>query len=159
MTKFALSAAVAAAAMLAMPMSVASAEPYVGLGYTHYDTDDGDIGGATGRLGYNFNRNLGVEGEATFSVDDDDAVELDQAYAGYVVGRLPVSQSFDLLGRVGYQNAEFSTPLGDADADGLGYGVGAQWNVNQTFGVRADYTRLEGDFDVDTIGLGGVVSF
>ena len=85
--------------MLALPAVNGDAQPYVGLGYTHYDTEAGDIGGATGRLGYNFNRNLGVEGEATFSVDDDDAVELDQAYAGYVVGRLPVSQSFDVLGR------------------------------------------------------------
>lgn len=159
MKKLALCAVAAAVAMLALPAVNGDAQPYVGLGYTRYDTEAGDIGGATGRLGYNFNRNLGVEGEATFSVDDDEAVELDQAYAGYVVGRLPVSQSFDVLGRVGYQNAQFSTPGDEVDADGLGYGVGAQWNVTPQFGVRADYTRLEGDFDTDTIGLGGVVNF
>lgn len=153
-----LSAAALAVAMFAMP-SLASAQVYVGAGYTHYDTDGGEIGGATGRVGYRFNQNLAVEGEGTWSVDDDDAVELDQAYGAYVVGTLPVTQSFGVHGRVGYQDAQFSTPLGDAEANGLAYGVGATFNLTPSFGVRADYTRLEGDLETDTIGLGAVVSF
>lgn len=158
MNKIALCAAAAAAAIAAAP-AAASAQAYVGAGYTHHDTDGGDIGGATARAGYRITPNVAVEAEGTWSVDDDDAVELDSAYGGYVVGILPVNEHIDLHGRVGYQDAEFDTPLGDVDADGLGYGVGATWNVSPRFGVRADYTRLEGDFDTDTIGLGGVYNF
>lgn len=160
MKKIMLSAAVATAALVALPAATASAEGfYAGAGYTHYDTDSGDLGGVTGRLGYRFHPNFAVEGEATASVEDDDFVELEHAYGGYVLGILPAGP-VDLHARVGYQEAEFDIATGaDVDADGLGYGVGATWNVTPSFGIRADYTRLEGDFDTDTFGLGGVVNF
>ena len=78
----------------------------------------------------------------------------------YAVGILPVSDAFDLHARVGYQISEVDTPLGDADDDGLGYGVGAQWNLSPSFGVRADWTRMDGDEgDDDAISLGGVMNF
>jgi hypothetical protein len=159
MSKYALSVAVTTIALIGAPMNAAAQQAYVGAGYTHYDTDAGDIGGVTARVGYHFTPNFAVEGEGTFSVDDDDAVELDQALGVYAVGVFPVSPAFDVHGRLGYQQAEFSTPLGDTDADGVAYGVGATWNVTPTFGIRADYTRLEGDLETDTIGLGGVVNF
>lgn len=158
MKKIALSAAVAAAALLAVP-AAASAQVYVGAGYTHYDTDAGDIGGVTGRLGYRLGPNFAIEGEGTFGVDDDDVVELDQAYGAYAVGILPVTSNFDVHGRVGYQVSEFSTILGDADADGVAYGVGATVRLTPSFGIRGDYTRLEGDLETDTWGLGAVVNF
>lgn len=157
MKKLLMSAAVAALGAVAMPVA-ASAEPYAGLGYTHYDTDAGDLGGVTGRVGYNFNRHVGVEAEGTIEADDGD-VELDRAYGAYVRAILPVGERFDLHGRVGYNTSEFSTPLGDVDGDGVAYGVGATFNVSQRFGVRADYTRLEGDLETDTFGVGAVMKF
>lgn len=157
MNRLLVSAALAAICAAAIP-AAASAEPYVGLGYTHYDTDSGEIGGVTGRVGYNFNRHVGIEGEGTFEVDDDD-VELDRAYGAYVRGIIPIGERFEVFGRVGYNTSEFSTPLGDVDADGVAYGVGGQFNVTPRFGIRADYTRLEGDLETDTFGLGGVVKF
>lgn len=157
MKKLLISAAVVALGAFAIP-AAASADPYVGLGYTHYDTESGDIGGVTGRVGYRFNPYFAVEGEGTFEVDDDD-IELDRAYGAYAMGILPVSDRFDVHGRLGYNTSEFSTPLGDVDADGVAYGVGATFNVSERFGIRADYTRLEGDLETDTFGLGGVVNF
>lgn len=158
MKKIALSAAVAAAALLAVPVA-ASAQVYVGAGYTHYDTEAGDIGGVTGRLGYRVNPNFAVEGEGTFGVDDDDAVELDQAFGAYAVGILPVTSNFDVHGRLGYQTSQFATPGGDVDADGVAYGLGATVRLTPSFGIRGDYTRLEGDLETDTFGLGAVVNF
>jgi hypothetical protein len=72
-----------------------------------------------------------------------------------------VTQSFDVHGRVGYQQSELDTPLGDVSDEGIGYGVGATWRFAPSFGVRADYTRLEGDDDAeaDAISLGAVVNF
>jgi len=157
MTKFAILAAASAAALLAMP-AAAHAQAYAGLGYTALDTDAGDIGAVTGRLGYRINPNFAVEGEASFGVDDD-GVELDNNIGAYAVAILPVSNSFDLHGRVGYQRSEFDSVFGGGDDDGLGYGVGATFRATPNFGIRADYTRWDGDFESDAISLGGVVNF
>src|SRR6185436_14318068 len=121
--------AVAAVALMAAP-TAAHAQAYVGAGYTHFDFDAGDAGALTGRLGYKFNRNFAAEGEASFGINDDDDVDLNHNLGVYAVGILPVSDAFDLHARVGYQTSEVDTPLGDADDDGLGYGVGAQWNLS-----------------------------
>jgi outer membrane immunogenic protein len=158
MKKFAIMAAVAAAALFAVP-AVASAQWYAGAGYTQYEFDDAEVGGVTGRLGYNFNQNFGVEGEGTFGVDDDDGVELDNALGAYAVGRIPLSGNFGVHGRLGYQNIELDTPLGGVEDDGVSYGVGASWQATPGLGVRADYTRFEGDDDADAITLGGQINF
>jgi hypothetical protein len=159
MNKIAMLAAVAAVALMAAPVS-AHAQAYAGAGYTHFDYDGGDVGAVTGRLGYRMHPNFAVEGEGSFGVEDDDGIELNHNLGAYAVGMLPVSSSFDLLGRVGYQTSEIDTPLGDADADGAAYGVGAQYRFTPAFGVRADWTRMEGDDEeADAISLGGVLNF
>lgn len=161
MKKLAMMAAVAVAAMLAVP-TAANAQWYAGAGYTQYEFDgaDAEVGGVTGRVGYNFSPNFGVEGEGTWGTDDDNGVELDSAYGGYAVGRIPLGSSgFGVHGRVGYQTVEVSTPGGDIEDDGVSYGAGASWQATPGLGIRADYTRFEGDEDADAISLGGVVNF
>ncbi|MGQ0533206.1 MAG: outer membrane beta-barrel protein [Caulobacteraceae bacterium] len=159
MNKFALMAAVAAAAMLAVP-TAAYADWYAGAAYTQYDVGDADVGGVTGRLGYRMNPNFAVEGEGTFGVSDDDGVELNHALGAYAVGILPIGSSgFSAHGRVGYQTVEVDTPLGDADDDGLAYGVGLGWQATQRIGVRADFTRMEGDEETDAVSLGASLNF
>ncbi len=159
MNKVAMMAAVAAAALMAVP-AAAHAEWYAGAAYTQYDFDGGDLGAATGRLGYRFSPNFAVEGEGSLGIEDDDGVELNHALGAYGVAILPIGPSLSLHGRLGYQTVEVDTPLGDADDDGIGYGGGVTWNLTPNFGVRADYTRLEGDdADADTWSLGGVVNF
>lgn len=153
MKKYAIAAAMIAAFAFASP---AAAEGlYAGAGYTQFQGDGADVGGVTARVGYGFHRNFAVEGETSFGVGDDDGVELDQAYGAYGVGILPINDAFSLHGRVGWQKVE--TNLGEDD--GVAYGAGAQWNMSPSFGLRADYTRLDGDQDVDTIGVGAVMNF
>jgi opacity protein-like surface antigen len=160
MKKFALMAAVAAAAMLAAP-TAAHAQWYAGAAYTQYDLDGPEVGGLTGRLGYRFNENVAVEGEGTFGLDDDEGVELNHALGAYAVGTLPFGSSgFSAHARVGYQTVEVDTPLGDADDDGFAYGAGLGWNITPGIGLRADYTRMEGDIDdADAISLGANFNF
>lgn len=158
MKKYAMMAAVAAAAMLAAP-TAAHAQWYAGAGYTQYEFDNAQVGGVTGRLGYNFTPHFGVEGEGTLGIDDDNGVELDNALGAYAVGRVPLGASFGVHGRVGYQTIEVDTPLGGADDDGLSYGAGVSWQATPGLGIRADYTRFEGDEDADALSLGGVVNF
>lgn len=159
MQKVILSAAVALGAIMALP-AAASAQAYVGAGYSHFDTDGaGDLGAVTGRLGYRFHPNFAVEGEAGFGVKDDGPFELNHTVGAYAVAILPLSDRFDLHGRLGYQTTEIGTPLGDIDSDGVAYGVGGTFNLTPRFGVRADVTRQEGDIDADSVSLGGVFRF
>ena len=161
MKKFALAVAVAAAAMFAVPVSASAQNWYAGAGYTNFDADGADIDAVTGRLGYRLSPNFAVEGEASTGLGDDDGVDLNHNAGLYAVGILPLGERFDLHGRVGYQTTEVGTPIGDFDDDGIGYGVGATWRVTPGLGIRADYTRLEGEDEAqaDAISVGGVVNF
>jgi opacity protein-like surface antigen len=159
MKKFAMMAAVAAAAMLAMPGVASAQNVYANLGYTQYDFDGAEVGGVTGRLGYNFNQNFGVEGEATFGVDDDAGVELDNSLGAFAVGRIPLGNTFGVHGRVGYQTVDLDTPGGGVDDDGVAYGGGVSWQATPGIGIRADYTRFEGDLDSDGVSLGATMNF
>jgi outer membrane immunogenic protein len=159
MKKFAIMAAVAAVALLAAP-TAANADWYAGAAYTQFDFDGGEADAITGRLGYKFGPNLAVEGEGSFGVDEDEDLELNHNLGAYAVGILPVTSAIDLHARVGYQQTEVDTPLGGQDDEGLGYGAGATWNLTPSFGIRGDWTRLEGDEDdADALSLGGVLRF
>ena len=156
MREMALALAVSAAALLAPALAHAQEGAYVGLGYTQFDSDDVSVGGVTGRVGYRFHPNFAAEADASFGVDDDGGVELDNSVAVYGVGILPVSPQFELFGRVGYHNSESNV----GEEDGVAFGAGAQFNVNERFGIRGEYTRLEGDDEgVDTFGASAVFKF
>jgi hypothetical protein len=165
MNRFAIFAAVAAALGVASLAQPASAQDtgnnwYANLGYTHFDTDRGDLGGVTGRLGYRFTPNLSAEGEYSTGVSDDQFGKLNDAWGIYGVGAIPVTTSLDVFGRVGYQQIHIDGRGGatDSDGEGLGYGAGVQWHASPTLGVRGEYTRLS-DADADTWSLAGVMNF
>ncbi len=171
MKKLTISAAALLAGAIAAP-TIASAETYANLGYTWFNADNVDVGGVTGRLGYKFTPHIGVEGEASFGVDDDKTmvggvpvkVELNHQYGVYGVGFLPVSENLDLFGRVGYATIDAKGSAGPVSAgiddDGVAFGGGAQYNFTPKFGVRAEYTRLEGqDEGANAWGLSGNLKF
>ena len=165
----AFAALTAVAAVMAAPAPAqAQTGAYVNGGYTHFDADDIALGGITGRAGYRLHPNFALEGEATFGVKDDDigpvSVELDHAIGVFGVGILPVSPNFEVFGRVGYGQIEASASVPglavSADEDGFAFGGGAQYMFTDKFGVRGDYTRLEGEDDgVDTFSASAVVKF
>lgn len=155
--------ALAAASMLIAPAFMTanaqqSSGVYVSGGYTHFDGDGGaELGGLTGRVGVNLTPNFAIEGEGTFGVSDDSGTELDSELGAFVVGKIPVSQQFDVFGRVGVARIETS-PGGDED--GLAYGAGAQWNLTRNDGIRGDWTRHDYDAgEVDAFSLSYVRSF
>jgi hypothetical protein len=156
--KLALAAGVA---LLAVPAfssaSAQAANMYVSGGYSSFDGNGATLGGITGRLGVGFGPNLGVEGEATFGVDDDAGLELDNEFGVFGVGRLPISEQFDLFARVGW--ARIETDPG-SDEDGVAYGVGGDYYFTANDGIRADYTRHDYDAgDVDQWSVSYVRKF
>lgn len=154
--------ALAAASMLVAPAFMTaqaqSTGVYVSGGYTQFEGDGGaNLGGITGRVGVNLTPNIAIEGEGSFGVKDDSGTELDNEFGAFVVGKLPVSPSFDLFARVGAARIETS-PGGSED--GLAYGAGAQWNLTAQDGIRGDWTRHDYDAgDVDAWSLSYVRSF
>lgn len=168
MKKLAALAALAAVAGLAGNAQAQQTGAYANAGYTHFNADDVTLGGVTGRAGYRFHPNFAVEGEATFGVKDDNVgpatVELDNAVGVFGVGLVPLSENLDVFGRVGYGQIKASASVPgvavSADEEGFAYGAGAQYMMTPKFGVRGEYTRLEGEDDgVDTVSASAVVKF
>jgi len=139
-------AASAAGALLAAAPAFAQTVPfnqfYGTLGYNNYGVDNGpDISAITGRLGYRPMPYLGVEGEVSTGLSSDHRVGLNDQYAGYAVGYVPVGPNVDVLARIGYGHSDFHTPTGGFGADSLNYGVGGQYFFDHHNGLRVDYTR------------------
>lgn len=145
------------------------------VGYTHFDGDNGNLGAITGRVGYDFTRNLGVEGEASIGVKDDDftvagvdgSLEHEYDAAVYGVAKLPVSENLELFGRLGYGTTKVKADIAgfeaSEDGESINYGVGANYFFDGQNGVRADWTRRDfrGDDagEADTYGLSFVRRF
>lgn len=147
---------------------------YVNGGYSAFDGDGATLNGLTVRGGAFFNEYFGVEGEFSFGVGEEEldfesTIELSNQYGGYVIGKMPVGENFDVFGRVGYGSAEFEATVdsigsGSVDVDGFAYGVGGQFFFTENFGVRGEYTRFEADDEqldggLDTYSISAVFRF
>lgn len=152
----------AAASLFALPafaQSTPSPTYYGTLGYTQLDHSDGDLGAVTGRVGAKFNPYIGVEGEASIGVRDDDftvagvdgQIEHEYDAAAYVVGTLPLTPNFDVFARAGYGTTSIKAELAgfedQVDGESWNYGLGANYYFDGKNGVRADWTRR--DFEDD----------
>lgn len=148
-------AAVSVIAAPAFAQTMQSPTYYGTLGYSQLDHSDGDLGAITGRVGAKFNPYLGVEGEASIGVKDDDftfagvdgKIEHDYDAAAYVVGTLPVTPNFELFARGGYGTTKIKTELagfnGEVDGESWNYGAGANYYLDGQNGLRADWTRRD----------------
>ena len=139
--------ALAAASMLVAPAFMSAQAQtsgvYVSGGYTQFDGDGGaDLGAITGRVGVDLTPNIAIEGEGSFGVKGDSGTDLDSEVGAFVVGKIPLSPSFDVFARVGASRIETS-PGGSED--GVAYGAGGTFNLTPVDGVRLDWTRHDYD--------------
>jgi hypothetical protein len=173
MKAFLIAASTAAAVLVAAPAFAQTAplgnvSYYVNLGYTNLDADNAgtpDLSAITGRVGARFGKYLGIEGEASGGLGNDRGVHLNDQYAGYGVGYLPVLPNADLFARIGYGATDFHgygvTPAYGGQDDSWNWGVGGQYFFDGANGVRADYTRSNYDHgpDANTFGVAYVRKF
>ncbi len=101
-----------------------------------------------GLAGYQYNKNLATEVQFTGLGKVTDVAgnsTKGDAFSLSVVGMLPVSDSFELLGKLGVASSKTTSSGAAANQGatrtGLTYGIGAQYNVNQNFALRAGYDR------------------
>lgn len=123
--------------------------------------------------GGRFSRYLGVElGYVNFGEVDRNGGEVKaQGVNLGLIGTVPITDRFSLLGKIGgiYGWTKTSTavpglPNGNENGLGLSYGAGAQFDVTKTVGVRADWDRYRlkyagRDEDADLYSLGVVFKF
>lgn len=169
------SAALTVIAAPAMAQSISSPQYYGTLGYTQLKGDDTDLGAVTGRVGARLHRYFGVEAEGSVGVNDDDVTvgavtgttEEKFDVAAYGVATLPVTDRFDVFGRVGYGTTRIQTEVAgvsdSASTESVNYGVGANYYLDGQNGLRADYTRRDfrgsASGEADTYGLSYVRRF
>ncbi len=169
--KRALILTIAAIGVSAAPAMAETSGFYGNLGYTHVMLSDGNLGAIGGRVGYTLNDSFAIEGEANFGISDDVimesgfgvTVELKHEVGAFAVGKLPVSESFEFLGRIGVVSAELEASLLSASASGsdtaVAYGVAGQYNFNESHGVRVGATGYGFDGIDAAIDVSYVVRF
>jgi|APAra7269096979_1048534.scaffolds.fasta_scaffold08052_3 outer membrane immunogenic protein len=159
----------------AMAQSISNPQYQGSIGYTGIDADGATLGAITARGGAKLSRYFGAEAELSVGVKDDDVnfgaipgkVEHRYDAAAYGVATLPVTENFELFGRLGYGTTELKTSAaglsGSNSTESVNYGAGANYFFDGQNGVRADWTRRDfrgrDGIEADTWGLGYVRRF
>ena len=113
-----------------------------------------------------FNNGRGIEGGyIDFGNPQDDLVgqvaRIDaEAWSLYGVGALGLSDSFDLFAKAGVISWEADSlidgvPISVDDGEDLALGIGAKWNSDGAFGLRAELEWFDVD-DVDAVWMASV---
>lgn len=145
----------------------------IGLSIGTIDDKDTTFGG---RLGYDFNRNFGVEigyyelGKYPFNGTVAGLPVSGEAkaksYSASVVGTLPFSDQFSAYGKIGYARSRvegkadvlgFSGSSSDWESEAV-YGVGLKWMVDRQWGIFGEWMRND-DIKVDNYMIGALVRF
>gem|GEM_PF-2019199 len=168
-------AALAAATAISQIASADDFQFSVGGEYL-FDSNDTEFAftGITGRGTYYFNKNIGIEAEATFGTSGADNFEgsgidfdLDRQFGGYLVGRMPAGKSGELFGRVGFRAGTISVtsdsfwfPV-DEEVDYNGFSIGAGYShfFSKNVGIRGEVTTSGASLDNNFSPDGNLTSF
>ncbi|HXU93675.1 MAG TPA: porin family protein [Gallionella sp.] len=105
--------------------------------------------------GYSFNQNFAVEAEYIDLGNINSAATTNKisAWGLSAVGSYPFNDSFSVFGKLGYARTSLKQgPVAyTANNNSATYGLGGQYNVNQTVGIRFGWDRYKvGDANTNT---------
>lgn len=142
-----------AAVVVAGVSSLATAEmaPYFGVQYGYLDFDRGAVDGAaldafTLRGGLDINELIAAEARVGLGLSDDTRqgikTEMNYHYGVYAVINLPTRTQLDpyLLG--GYSYVDSTVNGSDYSDDGLAYGAGLKWAMNDESALTLEYLKV-----------------
>ena len=175
------------------PLPEANISPiYIGLGITaaQYKTGCGCTGtksgtdktfGGVARVGYDFNKYLGIEARGLVTPVKADGGEI-QHYGAFVKPMYPVTDTVNVYALGGIAKTKTKGSLRTTDVSGLAFGAGLEYDISDDkkkdvkydrefdgeadqekgFGVFADYERLyykKGSPDLDALSVGMTYDF
>ncbi len=83
------------------------------------------------------------------------------AIAANAVGTLPVTDQFDIFGKIGLMRWNSDNTTGSESGFGATYGIGAKMHINETTSLRAEWEKFPGietspteDTDVNMLSVG-----
>lgn len=125
-----------------------AADMYVGVNVGKNQMDFSGINSSTsiGVLGgYSFNQNVAAEVAYTNlgSADYFGNSITGHVFSVAAVGSLPLNQDFSLLGKLGVASSTIEGQGNSESKTDLTYGIGAQYNVSKTVGVRLGYDSFK----------------
>lgn len=141
-------------------------------GYANIDDSDQNFSFDASDTGYKlfgrymFNNGFGIEGSYIDFGEPDDVflgqtARIDaEAWTLYGVGALGLSDSFDLFAKAGVVSWEADSlldgiPIAADDGEDLALGIGAEWNSDGAFGLRAEFEWFDVE-DADAVWMGSV---
>lgn len=147
----------------------------VGLGQASLELDSGvnfdnDDTGFKLFGGYAFNKFIAVEAAYLDGGAPDQALgggqRLEIELTGInvsAVGTLPITEAFSAFGRLGFTSFDVDASNGNATASGgdeeFAYGIGALYNINDAFTLRAEYEAIDISEIVDNSNVGADSTF
>jgi len=153
-------------------LAAQSDKSYIGAQYslvTYSETGipDYDMTALILRGGYNINEYFSVEGRYGFGIADDThrlssldiSLEVDNMYGIYALGRIPLSNNFDLYGVAGYTEVNFAASIPgysvNFDESDFSVGAGAEFYLDSvSFSLEYMSYISKNDFDLNAIGVG-----
>lgn len=135
---------------------------YAGVNLGQSDADGFSANSFSILGGYTIDKTLAAE-VAYVDLGSDSSVDV-SALSVSAVGSYPINDQVSVLGRLGIASTkvEVSVPgfSGSESKTALTYGIGGQYNVSSTVGVRVGYDiyKAEGD-DVSNLSIGAVMKF
>jgi len=150
--------------------SAQDGQAYINVGV---DAVEFDAYTLSGKIGYQFTKNFGVEGQAAVGIIDNEetlngieaSAGVDSSFGAFGVFRLPTAEGLNLILRGGYHFTQLSASAGgfdlDVDTDGVAIGAGSEYLWDGVNGVRLEYTYLDsgGNGGSDVISLSYVRNF
>jgi hypothetical protein len=132
---------------------------YVGLDALcgRFETSSGAcscLGDVVAKIGYNFNKYIGIEGRAGYGITDADhdgggTSKLKENYGIYLKPQLPLGDKVSLFGLAGYAKAKVESTGGNAGSligtvneASPSFGLGLEFNINDSWSVVAEGVRL-----------------
>lgn len=131
-------------------------KPYFGvsIGNVELDSFSNDDTGFKLFGGAYLNKNFGVEAGYA-DLGEYGSTEVDGFYIA-AVGKYPVNNKIDVIGKLGFMRWSSEAPIGDDDGTDPLIGIGATYKINNKMKILVDYHQVEvdnNDNDMFAIGV------